>query len=214
MSFKRIAAMSGFIFTGLAITNGVLLGQPPFPEADLAMVREYVEHGRGLHKAALIILHVAIGFVVVFFAGLANHLRDGDRKHNEEWGLAAFGSAILGGAAAVVGNTLYALLVYRGGIGLDDSMLQILKDGELIGFSAMGVSIAVVAVCAAVPTFKYRVLPLWHGILSIVVAILSLLGTIAMVSATQAGGWLSSLATLGFVVWVVSTSTVLLRHNT
>jgi hypothetical protein len=213
MEFSRIAAVSGLAFVVLAISNGVLLGNPPFPNADLADVRAYVERDEGLHKAALFLLQMSFAFAVVFFAGVVNYLSASDREHNEAWGIASFGGAILMGSAAVVGNTLYALLVYRGGSGLDDSFLGMLKDGELIAFSAMGTGVATVAASVAIPTFRHRILPLWHGALGVVVVIFSVLGTIAMVSATDAGGWFSSIATVSLGVWVLATSVVLLRNS-
>lgn len=213
MTFSRIAALSGLAFVVLAVANGILLGNPPFPQADLVDVREYVENGEARHKAALLVLHVAFGFAVIFFAGIVKHLRASDTENGEAWGIAALGGGILGGAAAVVGNTLFALLVYRAGSGLDDSVLGMLKDGELIAFSAMGVPIAAVAVSVAVPTLRHGVLPVWYGVLSLIAATTSVLGTIAMVLITAVGGWLSSIATAGLGVWVLATSLVLLQRS-
>lgn len=213
MNFSRIAALSGLVFVALAIANAVLLGSPPFPEDDIADVRKYVEEDEALHKAALFVLVSALPFAAVFFAGVVNHLRASDTEHHEAWGIAALGGAVLMGSAAVVGDTLYALLIYRGGSGLDDSTLRLLKDGELIAYSAMGVSIAAVAGSVAVPTFMHRALPIWHGAVGVVIVIFGFLGTIAMVSDTDAGAWFSSISTVSLAVWVLVTSIVLLRHS-
>jgi len=212
MRFSRIAALSGFVFILLVIANAVLLGDAPSPEDELSVVREYVERDQTLHKAALFALVMATGFAAIFFAGVVDRLRASDRVYNEAWGIAALVGATGMGTAAIVGDTLFALLIYRGGSGLDDPLLRLLKDGELIAYSAIGVSVTSVAVSAAVPTFMHRALPKWHGAVSVVVAILGIFGPIAMVTDTDAGAWLHLTMMVGLGVWVFATSVVLLRY--
>ena len=212
MNFSRIGAVAGFGFVALAVTNGALLGSPPFPETGVTAVRGYVESDQVMHKAGLLALVFSLPFAAVFYAGVIDRLGVSDRQHNEPWRIAALIGAVLTGSAVIVGDVLYALLVYRAGSGLDDSALQLLKDGELIAYSAMGIAVATVAGSVAVPTFLYGALPRWHGVLAFVVIILSLANTIGMVSDTDAGGWVDVPAKLGFAVWVLATSLVLLRE--
>jgi hypothetical protein len=211
MTFRRTAAMAGIGFVVLATTNAILVGDAPAPGDELQVVREYVERDQLLHKLGLLALVVALAFAVVFFAGVVDHLRASDSAYDESWAVAVLGGAILMGAAATVGVTLYALLVYRGGTGLDDATLRLLKDGELIAFSAMGISIASVTGSAAVPTLLHHTLPRWHGLLSVVVAASGLLGVIGMVSATNAGTLFHLISVAGLAVWVLATSVVFLR---
>jgi hypothetical protein len=212
MTFNRLAAMAGFVFVLLSVTNGALLGAPPSPGADLADVRRYAEGNEFAHKAALLALVAALPFATVFFAGVVHRLRTSDTAHDEAWGIALLGSAILAGAAAIVGSTLYGMLIYRGGSGLDDSTLRLLKDGELIAYSAMGTSVAGVAISAAGPTFAHHALPSWHGVVGAIVAVVAAVGTLAMVLNTDEGALISSIGTLSLGVWVLATSVVLVRQ--
>jgi hypothetical protein len=211
MSFMRVAAVSGFVFVALVFANVVLLGSPPLPGAAAADVREYVEVDGALHKAAVLALASALPFAMVFFAGVLGLLRASDHAHDEAWGPAVFGCGLLTGASALVGNGLFGLLVFRGGRGLDDASLQLLKDGELVVFAAGNVLVAAAAVCLAVPTFVHHVLPTWHGVLGILVACAGVVGTFALVTATDAAGLLELVAKAGLAVWVLATSAMLLR---
>ena len=168
MSFSRIAGFSGVLFVVLLMFNAALIGDQPLSGDSIDEVRDYISDKEGLHKTGVFLGIALLPFAIVFFAGVANKLRASDREHREAWAIAAIASAIFIGAAAGVGATLAATLLFRGGEDLSDSTIRALSDAQIIAYSSTGIAVSALALSVAIPTFMHKVWPVWHAALGAV----------------------------------------------
>lgn len=196
----------------LLIVNGALLGDQPLSGDSIDEVRQYISDDEGLRKTAVFI-GIALGpFAIVFFAGVANKLRASDREHGEGWAIAAIASGILIGAAAGVGDTLTATLVFRGGEDLSASTIRAIWDAKTIAYASTGIGATALVLSVAIPTFMHKVWPVWYAALGALVAVLGVLALISVVSATNGSNLFGFIGFIALLVWMLVTSILLLRE--
>lgn len=210
MPFKRLAAVAGFLFVALAVAL-VLTGVPPDPDASGDDILRSISTDKGMHKAHVIVAVLGSLPLAVFVAGLLIPFRVSDRLHDEGWATSMLIGAIFLMSSIAIGDSVLYGLFLRGGEGLDPADARAFWDVQYVAYAGAGLAVAVMMGSAAVPVIRHGVFPRWHGLLSILLAILGGLAAIDMVT-TATGGAFHSSATLGFaIVWVLATSILLYR---
>jgi hypothetical protein len=213
MSFRRLTGISGIIFIVLLVVGGALLGDQPLAGDDIDEVRDYLADDVNLHKTAFVLGLIVLPFAVMFFAGLFTKLRDSDRAHDEGWAIAAVLGAVLLGASAGIGDTIFGTLLFRGGDGLDDPTLRALWDAQIIAYSSTGIALTALAVPVAVAVLRHKFWPAWYGLLSGLAAVAGALGVIGTVSDTNGGSIFGFIGFIGLAVWTLATSGLLLADR-
>lgn len=212
MGFKRMGGYAGLVFIVLMVINMILSGDTPIAGDSIDEVREYISTDVGMHKTGLFFGVLVLPPVVILFAAVVAKLRVSDAVHDENWSTVALLGAVLLGASAGVGDVLLGTALFRGGEGLDDSTLRALMDGQLIAYSTTGVALTALAGGVAVPTLQRGIWPKWYGVLGAVVAVLGVLGTIAVVKESNGGSVFGLISFIGMGIWVIATSILLIRE--
>ena len=104
MSFNRIAAYGGFIAIVLILASVALLGSQPTLDDPIEDVVQYIGDDVEIHRLSVVLGILILPFIVVFFAAMVSKLREGDREHNEAWGIALLAGAVFIGATAAIGG--------------------------------------------------------------------------------------------------------------
>jgi hypothetical protein len=208
---RRLGALAGLSVVVLILVGGVVHGSPPAPTASAATITSFY---RAHHAAVLVsLLMAAAGFVVllVWASVLAVELRAAGRS-------AAAGTLLASITAAA------AVSVLSGGVEVGVAQAAVRRSidpGFVRGayFLATGLyptPYLFVALAAAAVLFGgRRVLPVWFGWLSGVVAVLNVLGGVAVRTsgffALNDGGAIV-FAGLALAVWVLAAGWILWRH--
>lgn len=210
--FGRIAGVAGLLAVAAGVAQTVAVGSTPGLDKSAAEVVAYFADNGTAHKAGVVISALLAIPLVLFFTGVYRTLAAADREHDSSWATTFLFGAIMMSATAGLSEGLIAIPVLRGS-GLDPATLRAVNDGSLIAFATIGVWLAVAVGSVAVATFQHRIRARWYGWLSAIGALLGVLAVIETVS-TSTGGVFGQLAFLvGFIVWIVATSILMLRDN-
>jgi hypothetical protein len=90
-SFNRVAAFAGFVFVACVLVSTIAVGSQPKAGYAASLV-DYFSKNTGTRGLGLLIISFAITPAGLFLAGLVGLPRSSDRRHGENWGVAAAAS--------------------------------------------------------------------------------------------------------------------------
>ena len=182
--------LSGILFVAAVVVGGGIFGGLDAEPSDSAtkVLAEFREKADDIQTAALLTM-LGIGFLLVFLGHLRTKFRDGGAGWAADGFLA--GGVVLASAWIVLLGVQLAggVAGERGHAEVAQGALDFLWNGVFLfspGLLAVGIT-------AAVASFAYRTLPIWLGVLAVVVA----LGALAP--------WIGIFI---FLLWVLATSIV------
>jgi hypothetical protein len=185
---KWFGPLGGLLFVAAVVVGGGVFGGLDAEPSDSAstVLAEFRENSGDIQKAALLTM-LGIGFLLVFLGYLRTRFRDG----GSGWAADGF----LGGGVALAGAWMILLGVQlAGGVAGEWGHAEVAQGA--LDFMWEGVylftpGLLAVGIAAAAVSFAHRTLPIWLGVLAVVVA----LGALAP--------WIGIFV---FVAWVLATS--------
>ena len=174
-TFERFLPYSG-VFAGLGWIGQDLLFRIDTEDvpghATTAMVRDHL----ALNYAAIGCL-VVMGIALVFFAAaVRNRLRSGEARE-ATYSNIAYGGLLLA-AAGVSQMVMWNWGLVNGAADAkDDAALHVLSYVGYFGFAGMGIGLATTFIATGLGGVRNAVLPRWFAILTLVMGVLSALGT-------------------------------------
>lgn len=170
-------------------------------KATTAMIQNHL----GMNYAAVGCL-VVMGIALVFFASaLRSHLRAGEAGEST-YSSIAYGGLILAAAG------LSQMVMWNWGLingaadAKDDAALHILSLVGYFGFASMGIGLATVLLATGLAGVSNAVLPRWFAIITLIMGVLSALGTAGIPP-----GGLVNYVLLPF--WLIATATIVARRQ-
>jgi hypothetical protein len=149
---------------------------------------------------------VVMGIALVFFAtALRGHLRSGEARE-------ATYSAVAYGGLLLTSAGLSQMVMWNWGLingaadAHDDQALHVLSYVSYFGFAGMGIGVATMLIATGLAGISNAVLPRWFAILTLVMGVLSMLGTAGI----PPGGLVNYLL-LPF--WLIATAVILARRQ-
>ena len=166
-----------------------------------AVIRDHL----ALNYAAIGCLVVMAIALVFFGTALRSHLRAGEARE------ATYSSIVYGGLLLVAAG-LSQMVMWNWGLingaadAEDDQALGILSFVGFFGFAGMGIGIATTLLGAGLAGLANAVLPRWFAILSLVLGVLSALGTAGI----PPGGLVNYLL---LPLWLIAAAIILVRRQ-
>ena len=206
-TFERLGALAGLAFIVLSLIGDFSSGSPPDTGASPAKIANFfMDHHQGV-IASVILTGIAGPFFVWFLAALVLRLR---AIGETAWAVAAFGLGLSGLAAGFASDALYgslARIAFTADAKVVKSVYQL--DGFFTVKSFWFAAAAILALAIA----AWRGLPSWYAWISLVAAVVTALGGIAV---SEKGfvatlGGLTTIAFLGLLVWIVASAVMLWR---
>ena len=208
--WQRFGATTGIIYVLLSIIALSLVPPPPATGAAVSDIVAYYKIHNGLgylipsyiqQFGLLFLLYDPVGAV-------SGQLRaEGEAQH--------LSTIVFGAGVAVV-----TILLAFGAVSItlplrtdDPALIQALSDLVGIGLVTYFLPAAVLVAAASIAILRTGVMARWLGILGLAVVVVQLLGSLSLVITSgpfAAAGLFSILAYLGFLVWMLAASIVLM----
>ena len=209
---RRVGAAAGLLAVALLIVGFFIPGTPPKASDSAVKITNYLIDKRGSLLAGQMLLGLGLAFFVFWLGALRSYLRG--RSDDGGAAVAAVGGGLIGVALTMVGSAVVAATVFKvakvGNLTLNRALFDTF--GSM--FSIAGFGFAVLIGAASLSGARGGALPGWLTGTGLVVAVLSLIGTLSLVSTS---GFFAPGEAFGFIVfllglaWIVAVSVVMLR---
>ena len=202
--FERFLPWTGAI-AGAAWIGQMFLFRTGDQDSPGSMTTAVIRDHLALNYAAIGCLVVMAIALVFFGTALRSHLRAGEARE------ATYSSIVYGGLLLVAAG-LSQMVMWNWGLingaadAKDDQALGILSFVGFFGFAGMGIGIATTLLGAGLAGLANGVLPRWFAILSLVLGVLSALGTAGI----PPGGLVNYLL---LPLWLIAAAIILVRRQ-
>lgn len=202
--FERFLPWTGAI-AGAAWIGQMFLFRTGDQDSPGSMTTAVIRDHLALNYAAIGCLMVMAIALVFFGTALRSHLRAGEARE------ATYSSIVYGGLLLVAAG-LSQMVMWNWGLingaadAKDDQALGILSFVGFFGFAGMGIGIATTLLGAGLAGLANAVLPRWFAILTLVLGVLSALGTAGI----PPGGLVNYLL---LPLWLIAAAIILVRRQ-
>lgn len=202
--FERFLPWTGAI-AGAAWIGQMFLFQTGDQDSPGTMTTAVIRDHLALNYAAIGCLVVMAIALVFFGTALRSHLRAGEARES------TYSSIVYGGLLLVAAG-LSQMVMWNWGLingaadAKDDQALGILSFVGFFGFAGMGIGIATTLLGAGLAGLANAVLPRWFAILTLVLGVLSALGTAGI----PPGGLVNYLL---LPLWLIAAAIILARRQ-
>ncbi len=210
-TIERWAASTGIGFAVLLLVGGFLPGSPKKYDASAADIQSYLQHK---HKEILIGGALfGIGYVLFlwFLASFAGMFREAGQGRLATIVYGAGVATVTIGAIGDGTNVALARLTYSA----DPKTVQGLYGVQAFFFGRLWWTAAAVALAAMFAVRRSKVLPGWYAWLTLAVAVLLVLGGLALKTAGffSPSGAMGFIAFIALIVWIAVSSALLVRKT-
>jgi hypothetical protein len=208
--YWRVGGVCGLLFIILIVVSSIFQGEPPLFDDPVDEIRTYwVENGDDYLVGDYI---GGLAFVLFFmpFVSALRSLLGSAEGNSQMWSRLVFAGGLstlfLGAVTSIFWTTLSWGNVAETA---SDETLVTLMYLDVTATHFIPPAVALMTWPAAVVIFQTKVLPLWHGALTLLVAVVSLLSALAIMADNpdESFGWVTFPA-LG--IWMLATSIVLI----
>ena len=202
--FERFLPWTGAI-AGAAWIGQMFLFRTGDQDSPGSMTTAVIRDHLALNYAAIGCLVVMAIALVFFGTALRSHLRAGEARESTY-------SSIVSGGLLLVAAGLSQMVMWNWGLingaadAKDDQALGILSFVGFFGFAGMGIGIATTLLGAGLAGLANGVLPRWFAILTLVLGVLSALGTAGI----PPGGLVNYLL---LPLWLIAAAIILVRRQ-
>jgi hypothetical protein len=212
---EQFGAATGILFV-VALLAAFIFGpdKPPGFDDTAQQVSTYVHDNRGETQATTALFALGGFFFLWFLGSLARAIRLAEGPGPGRLGAIAFGGGIATAAIATVGQAALWTASYH--TDLDPSVVRGIYDVGSASFLLVGIGVAALVGASSVVALRAGTLPPWLGAYGAVLTVFTLVVTV--VGAFQetgafspSDGVLGLLVFLGFLLWTLATSVVLVR---
>jgi hypothetical protein len=169
-------------------------------------ITRYATVHRSQLLASDLLIAVGLPVLVMFAAGLYRLMRPAEGA--EGWlAMAGLASAVAGAGIFGAGTALFMTVAYRPAT--DPAVVRALWDAAWMAYNSAGFAFSAWIVIVTVSTLTYRALPSWTAWVGVPVALINVVGPLAVKSGTGAfspQGSFALVVGLTFAVWVVAIS--------
>ena len=209
--WERAAGAGGILFVVLALVSAFLPGAPPMTSDSAKEIAEYFnDHADAIRQASF--LGIIATLPIVWWTAAMYRMLDRATGNARLGVMLAVGVAIAtvaAGASAIVFATV-ALMGVGGSGGLSETKFFYVLGTNLNALVAIGTALAVGSVSAGV--LRTGMMPKWLGWLGALVALVAVGGSLVGVSGNDAVMGLLLVGFLGFSLWLVIVSVLMLRR--
>jgi hypothetical protein len=212
---ERIGAATGILFV-LALLAAFVFGpaKPPGFNDTAQQVSNYVHDNRDEFQAATALFAIGIFFFLWFLGSLARALRLAEGQGPGRLGAVAFAGGITTAALAATGQVAWWAASYH--TDLDPTLVRGLYDVGSGAFLLIGASIAVLIGASSVVALREGTFPSWlagyGAAFTVYTLVVTVVGSFKETGAfSPSDGVLGLLVFLGFLLWVLATSIVLVQ---
>ena len=156
---------------------------------------------------------VALAVFMIFAAGLHRIIRRGEDQ--DGWlATASLASVVAGAGIFGAGTALFMIVAYRPAT--DPAVVRALWDGGWLAYNSSGFAFGGWIAIVVIAALSHRVLPLWTAWIGVPLALISLVGPLAVKAGTGAfspQGWFALVVGLSFAVWVLAVSVAAWRST-
>ena len=199
------------VFGGIAVVVYLVafaLTPAHAPNSGSAGVR--VVHYATIHRSQLLAsdlcFALALALLMVFAAGLYRVIRRGEGEHG--WlAMASLASVVAAAGIFGAGTALFMVVAYRPAT--DPAVARAFWDAGWLAYNSSGFAFGAWIAVVTAAALRRPVLPRWIGWIGIPVALISLVGPLAVNAGTGAfspQGWFALVVGLTFAVWVLALS--------
>jgi hypothetical protein len=213
---EQLGAATGIVFV-VALLASFVFGpdKPPGFNDTAQQVSSYVHDNRDQIQAATA-LTVFAGFFFLWFLGsLARTLRRAEDRGPGRLGAIAFAGGITTIVVAIVGQSAQWAASYH--TDLDPTVVRGLYDLGSGAFLLVGIGIATLIGASSVVALRAGTLPSWlagyGAVFTAYILVVSVVGSFQETGGfSPSDGFLGLLIFLGFMIWTLATSIVLVRQ--
>lgn len=208
--WERAAGAGGILFVVMVLVSAVLPGSPPStsdPARDIA--KYFTDHGDAIRQAAF--LGILATLPLVWWLSAIYRMLERATGNARLGVIAAVGVAI-GAVAAGVSSVVYAVVAMMGvggSGGLTGTKFYYLLGTNLTSMVAIGTALTVGAVSVGI--LRGGMMPKWIAWLGALVVVLSVVGSLIGVTGNDAVMGICFASFIGFALWLVIVSVVMLR---
>ena len=212
---RKLDAVTGIAFVVLALIGFLVPGTPPKADDTIQKIQTFIsDHHSDLLTSSLL-LALAVVLLLWWLGALRSYLRSGEGGEGR-LSAAAFGGGIVGGVFILAGAALQNGLAFKlGETGASPDLVRAFFDASSAAFAMAGFGFAVLFGAASCSGARSGALPSWAYWSAAVVAVIQLLGGLALVVKSgflETGGAMAFIAPLVAMVWVVAASVVMIRR--
>jgi hypothetical protein len=214
---ERLGAATGIVFVVAALAAFVFgPDKPPGFNDTAQQVSSYVHDNRGETQTATALIVLAGFFFLWFLGSLARTLRRAEGQGPGRLGAVAFAGGITTIAIAIVGQSAQWAASYH--TDLDPTLVRGLYDVGSGAFLLLGIGIAALIGASSVVALRAGTLPSWlagyGAVFTVYTLAVTVVGSFQETGAfSPSDGFLGLLVFLGFLVWTLATSIVLVRQE-
>jgi hypothetical protein len=213
---ERLGAATGIVFV-VALVAAFVFGpdKPPGFDDTAQQVSSYVHDNRDETQAATALIVIG-GFSFLWFLGsLARTLRLAEGQGPGRLGAVAFAGGVTTIGVAIVGQCAQWAASYH--TDLDPTLVRGLYDVGSGAFLLVGIGIAALIGASSVVALRTGTLPSWlagyGAVFTVYILVVTVVGSFKETGAfSPSDGFLGLLVFLGFLVWTLATSIVLVRE--
>jgi hypothetical protein len=180
-------------------------GSPNSASSGAQIVRYATAH-RDQLLASYLLFAVGVPLLMIFAAGLYRLIRRGERATG--WlAIASLATVIAGAGTFGAGTALFMTIAYRPAT--DPGVARALWDAGWLAYNSAGFAFGAWIAIVVAATFRHRVLPRWTAWVGVPIAVISLIGPLAVKAGTgpfSPQGWFAILVGLIFAVWLLALS--------
>ncbi|MEA2397120.1 MAG: hypothetical protein QOK25_676 [Thermoleophilaceae bacterium] len=213
---RRFDAATGIGFAVLTVVGVLLPGTPPKADDSSAKLVTFFTD----HSDDLLVSSFVLGLAAVLFFWFAGSFRSYLRAAEGGEGrlsIAAFGGGVAGVTLLLAGAAILNGPAFKiAGSGADPNLVRVLFDAASAVLAMAGFPFAVFFAAASCSAARSGSLPPWAYWSGSVIAVLQILGGIALFAKSGAfatGGAFTLIAPLTGIIWVVAVAVVLMRRD-
>ena len=214
---RRFDAATGIGFAVLALVAFLLPGTPPKADDPILSIATYLSDKRSEILTASLLIGVSAVFFLWFLGSLRSYLRAGEGGEGR-LSAAAFGAGVAGIALLLAGVALLNGVAFKLADGRlpDPVITRAVFDASSAVLTMVAFAFAVFFAAASCSAARSGALPPWAYWTGSVVAVLQLLGGLALVAKSgffAVGGAMGFIAPLAGIAWVVAVSVLIMRRE-
>ena len=156
--------------------------------------------------ASYLLFAVGVPLLMIFAAGLYRHIRGAERATG--WlAIAALATVIAGAGTFGAGTALFMTIAYRPAT--DPAVARAFWDAGWLAYNSAGFGFGAWIAIVAAAAFRYGVLPRWTAWIGLPIAVISLVGPLAVKAGAgpfSPQGWFAIVVGVIFAVWLLALS--------
>jgi hypothetical protein len=214
---RRVDAATGIGFAVLALVGFLLPGTPPKADDSILDIARFFSDKRSEILTGNLLLGLSAVFFLWFLGSVRSYLRAGEGGEGR-LSAAAFGGGVAGIALLVGGAALFNGLAFKLADGRlpDPTVTRALFDAASGVLTMVAFAFAVFFAAASCSGARSGALPPWAYWTGSVVAVLQLVGGLALVAKSgffAVGGAMGFIAPIAGIAWVVAISVLIMQRS-